>query len=279
MKQKDLSIFNLKAPFLQAVADAARFHSKYMTGLVELENAQEFVSKMARKYHLDIEKTAASRLRKEGQATCRMLIYKLPLTYTMTTDDVGISMPNSLCQWVMFASDGKHPIGDSGDVWRNHYSDRLLLVGGLELFLHTRPRQASKDGKPAPKNVSPSWSFRFEAKHYDNLRNSLITAVKTHQDWRVVAIADEARRTPGFAGVRDQLKKLMALARSTWTRQRGNAPLPELPKRFGYVRRIKASKVAIRGLLRSLREAQERYRHQRAALVAEMTPLAANKAD
>lgn len=269
MKQKDLFIYSLKAPFLQSVIDAAKFHSKYMTGFVELEKLQDLASKMARKYNLDLDKSVASRLRKTGAATCRMLVYKLPVSYSVESDDMGIPMPNSLCQWIIFSSDGEHPLGDIGDTWRNHFTDRVQIFGGLELFRHTRPRAEPKDGEPAPKNTAPSWSVRFESKHYDNLRNSLISAIKTHQDWKVESIVRDARKTPGFAGVREQLKKLMALIKGTWARHRGNSGMPELPTRFGYVRRIKSTKIRIITALRTLRQEQERYRLQRASILAE----------
>jgi hypothetical protein len=258
MKRSELTIFTRKSPFLQACDDAARNNHRYMTGLVDDEKFAELHAKMSRKYDLDLEKVAAYRLRKAGKATCRMLIYKLPHSYSIENDELGLPVPNRFCQWVMFASEGTHPIGDEGDVWLDFAEDKLTTPGGLEMFRHTRPKDPAN---PKKKSAAPSWSWRFSADYYSALRNSAIASIKRREEWHLKLIIDEAKKTPGFAGVREQLKKLVALIKGEWVRTMGNAKQPELPTQFGYVRRITAKKVSLAWVLKQTRE--EMAMHQK----------------
>jgi hypothetical protein len=265
MPKNELMIFTRKTPFMQACVDAARHHARYITGLIEVEKVATLHAKMARKYDLDLPKQNAYRLRKEGRATCRMLIYKLPIDYSMATDELGLPAPNTLCQWVVFSTDGEHPIGDDGDRWRDFRTDRLSLVGGVEMFMHTRPRQT--DAKKA--TGGPSWSWRFTASHYSNLRNETIASIKRHEDWRLQVIIQEATKTPGFAGVRDQLKKLMVLISTTWGSTRKDVERPALPSRFGYVRRITAKQVSLAWCIKQTRVEVDAHAKRLAAIKAE----------
>lgn len=266
MRSSELTVFTKKSSFMQACADAARHHARYMTGMVDVEKVAALHTKMARKYHLDLPKQAAYRARLDGRATCRMLIYKLPIDYTMTADELGLPAPNTLCQWVIFSTDGEHPLGDQGDRWRDLKTDRLGLIGGVELFMHTRQRQPGVEKKAS----GPSWSWRFSQTYYSELRNEVIASIKRHEDWRLKIIIDDAAKTPGFAGVRDQLRKLMALIVTTWGSTRRDAQRPTLPTRFGYVRRIPASRVSLNSCIKQARAAVEENLKRVAAIKAEV---------
>jgi hypothetical protein len=269
MKRSQLMIFTRKGPFLQACMDAARHHHRYMTGSVDVEKVAELHAKMSRKYDLDLEKVAAYRLRKSGKATCRMLIYKFPHSYSTETDELGLPVPNRFCQWVMFATEGTHPIGDPGDVWRDFREDRLTTIGGLEMYLHVR----RKDPENPQKKVSgPSWSWRFTAEYYSALRNNLIASIKRREEWHLKLIIDSAKKTPGLAGVRDQLKKLAALVKGEWRRTMGDAKLPELPTEFGYQRRVSGKKVSLQWVLKQTREELAMHLKRVDAIKAEAMP-------
>ena len=102
---------------------------------------------------------------------------------------------------------------DSGE--RN---DRITL-GDYELV--QRPREG---------RASPAWTWRLTDEAYQGWRARVLEVVRTGNDYVVRQLIDDIMATPGFAGVREQVKKLKALLRAEWARRRGGQAAPELPR-------------------------------------------------
>ena len=67
----------------------------------------------------------------------------------------------------------------------------------------------------------------------------MLALVRLRHDALLKQWIHSTARTPGFAGSREQIKRLWALLRAEWKRSRSKGePLPEIPKNIGYVRRL-----------------------------------------
>jgi len=275
MKQSEITIFRKKSGFMQSCLDAARSHTYFMSGLIKLEKVQDFHAKMSRKYEVNLPKMEAYRLRKGGAATCKLNYYKMPESYSLERNDLDLPVPNDQVIWVMFSSEGQHPFGDEGDTWRDLKGTDRLNFMGLEMVQVTRRKavltaEQVEAGKKLPKpKQTPSWTWRFTDDYYSKLRNKSIEAIKTHSDWMIDLILREAKATPGFSAVREQLKKLVALIRGEWLRHRKDSKMPELPSKFGYVRRVTAGKVKLSTALKANKEIMARHELQMASILAE----------
>lgn len=253
-----ISLYVKKSAFMQACVDAARHAPFYLSGEVELDKVAGFYEKMKRKYHLDLPKMEAMRLRKKGEASCRLLLYKYPLHFGRPPIEDGIpSMPemNTKCFWVLYASEGKHPLGEEvRDAWLSVKKQRLQFMQ-FELVQVTKPRyelspeQIAMGKKPSPARSAPSWTWRFTKEAYSELRNTAITYILRGG---IEGFLRQQVMVPGFSGTREQLKRLYALVRTEWKRRRGNAPLPEFPKVIPYVRRIQQKRESLAAVKRTV---------------------------
>jgi hypothetical protein len=97
--------------------------------------------------------------------------------------------------------------------------DGRLTLGDYELV--QRPR----DGKAAP-----AWTWRLTEEAYEGWRARVLEVVRGGNDFVVQQLITDLTATPGFAGVREQVKKLKALFRAEWARRRGKQSMPTLPR-------------------------------------------------
>ncbi len=74
---------------------------------------------------------------------------------------------------------------------------------------------------------------------FDKLHDQIVQVIRLRQD----AVLDKIihtlhRRSPEFAGVCQQVKKLLDITRKEWKRTRRADELPKVPKNIGYGRRL-----------------------------------------
>lgn len=208
-------VFIKKAPYMQRIADLVRSgHTVYTNGVVEKEKGLNLVKKFSTRYAINIDKMAASRDRKAGLSSCRLLILNLE------------SDPDNLT-WILLINKGSDFDIEDGEKWKSALSDRIQLTG-YELVRLTRA--GSK---------SPRWTWKYTKSMHDYLRNEIIMSIRNKRDDKVEQLIHELWRTPGFSGARDQVKKFGELIRAEWKRSRGTEKLPDIPDHLGYVRRIK----------------------------------------
>lgn len=202
-----------KAALMQRLADLVRTgHHLYVTGVIPREKAGYFAAKMDALYSVGQDRLTASRQRKRGAATFRLLMLAL--------DDGGP------LHWWLLRTLGTAPPEAERERWRDALSDRITLTG-YELVRLTRP------GAKAP-----AWTWRYTKDREADLRNALLRAIRTRRDDELRQMIYTIWRTPGFAAARAQVKKIRALIIGEWKRSRGRDPLPEIPSRLGYVRRL-----------------------------------------
>lgn len=210
-------IHTKKTAWMQRCADLVRSgHVRYISGAVPRERAQSLYSKFRALYPIRLTHVQATRTRKKGEATARLLFY-------WSGEDDSIS-------WVLLRTDGKMPPAaeDAREKWRDALKDRLTAPGGYELVRLTKPQE--------PK---PVWTWRYTREQYAKHRDSIREAIRHRRDDQLRQLIHSLWRTPGFAGARAQVKQLEKLIRADWKRVRHSSEeMPEIPKHLGYVRRI-----------------------------------------
>lgn len=207
-------IFTQKTAFMQRVADLVRTgHRSYVQGYIPASKAQGLEHKFQERHQVRRGKLAASRARKLGLSTSRLLFWW-----------PGKDAEEFL--WILLHQHGKQP--DTTERWRDALQDRITVTG-YELVRLTKPTE--------PK---PVWTWRYSRTRHDELRGQLIHAIRSKHDAELAILIDMVGRTPGFAGARDQVKKFKDLVIAEWQRSRHKSePLPSLPQRIGYVRRVR----------------------------------------
>jgi hypothetical protein len=210
----DPFIFRFKTAFMQRIADLVRSgHTQYVMGTIPISKAGFFAHKIEAQYHTDYSKLEACRARQRGEASARLLF--------LHQDG------KELLIWFLLFHPGTTQ-DESGQNWRDAMVDRIVLTG-YELVRRTRPG-----------SNKPAWTWRYTLKQYDSLRDSIIAAIRNKHDLQLKQSIHSISRSPGFAGVREQVKKLYSILMSEWKRRRAKSEiLPELP-RHGYTRRIES---------------------------------------
>lgn len=221
-----------KTPFMQRIADYVRNgYDQYVLGQVDLKRAGYLAGKLSENLPLNLDKVATCRRRQEGYATARLLFLQ--------------SAEPDILHWILLMHPGKAP-DTSGQVWRDALVERISLTG-YELVRQTRPEARL-----------PAWTWRYTRAGYDGLRNSIILAIRHKNDGELRRLMESISKSPGFAAVREQVKKLQGAAVIEWQRTRkASESMPEIPK-HGYVRRIEDVGVRLSELLPSFGRAGRR---------------------
>jgi hypothetical protein len=205
-------IFTRKASFMQRIADLVRTgHLLYVQGVIPLEKAGFLAAKFEQRFQVERNKLEASRARKRGEHSARLLFW-LP-------DD------SEQVHWILLYCPGS--VIDTTEKWRNALSDRIHLTG-YELVRLTK---AGAD--------HPCWTFRYTRARYDELREAVVQAIRRKRDDELRQLIYTLWRSPGFAGIRTQVKKIADVIRGEWRRTRSKSEqMPEIPAHLGYVRRL-----------------------------------------
>lgn len=210
---RDWFIFTKKTAAMQRISDLVRTgHRHYVVGAIPFEKAGYFAGKIDERYQAGMTHMQASRHRKAGFASFRLIML-----------DVG----EENLRWWLLRTDGKMPPDAEREKWRDALQDRIVMPTHYELV--RRPRPGTK---------TPAWTWRYSSEQYESMREQIVHAIRSRQDQKLRQIIHSIFRTPGFAAARDQVKQLVKLIKADWRRTRGGEPLPEIPERLGYVRRL-----------------------------------------
>ena len=120
--------------------------------------------------------------------------------------------------------------------------DERVNLDHFELVRMTKPGQKTT-----------SWTWRYEKHRYEDLRSLIIENISRKKDADLQKLIEIIWSSPGFHGIRAQIKRIPDLIKSEWQRHKRPADkFPELPKHLGYVRKLgdKSKKVSV--LLKSI---------------------------
>lgn len=198
-------VFDRKTVFMQRLADFVRLgYRHYVLGEVRPDRAWALASKFRRLYEVHLHRNQRARARANGEGSAYVLWWQ----------------PHA--ESVVFAlllTPGQHAARQLEKLVDAADRDGRLTLGDYELV--QRPR----DGKAAP-----AWTWRLTEEAYEGWRARVLEVVRGGNDFVVQQLITDLTSTPGFAGVREQVKKLKALFRAEWSRRRGKKSVPTLPR-------------------------------------------------
>ncbi|WP_230971286.1 hypothetical protein [Nitrogeniibacter aestuarii] len=210
----DPLIFNKKSVFMQRIADQVRRgYRHYALGEVSIDRARPLAMKFARLYGVHLHRNQKARERAYGHASACLLWWRAH------TDTLVF------CLLVTPGPHAAHSLESLRDV---HARDTRLTLGEYELV--QRPRAES---------LRPAWTWRLTQEAYEGWRLRSLEVCRGGNDFEVTQYLDALHATPGFAGVREQVKKVKSLFRAEWKRRRPNGkPCPASGTRHRYVQRL-----------------------------------------
>lgn len=213
----DPFVFTSRAAWMQRICDLVRSgHHLYVQGELPLERAAFMAEKFERLYDVGLDRLQASRARKGGAATARLFFLSLP-------DKKNLA-------WLLLRTEGElsPAASEVKEKWRDAYEDRIKY----DRFEMVR--------LPRPGQVKPAYTWRYTRDAYDLIRDDIIYSIRSKHDEKLKILIGGIFHSPGFAGIRAQVKKLVELMKSDWIRhRRTDSPMPPIPEHLGYVRRIK----------------------------------------
>jgi hypothetical protein len=198
-------VFDRKTAFMQRLADYVRLgYRHYVRGEVRSDRAWPLAMKFSRLYEVHLHRNQRARARANGEASAYALWWQ------PHADGVVFAL---LLTPGTHAARQLERLRDCGD------KGSRITLGDYELV--QRPRE----GK-----ASAAWTWRLTEEAYEGWRARVLEVVRGGNEFVVKQLIDDLTSTPGFAGVREQVKKLKALFRAEWARRRGKQSMPPLPR-------------------------------------------------
>lgn len=210
-------IFDRLPTFLQRITDyVSRGYSSWQTGEIEPAKAAPLVTKFGNFYGTNRTPMQRVRDRQKGVGAAALLLYQPP--------------ESERVRWVLLVTRpelGEHPAHRAETLRDGLQADGRVTIPGYELVRITKPQE--------PK---PVWSWRWPKATEETWRARVVQGIRARAEVDLARTIFLLNRQPGFAGVREQVKRMYALIRSEWKRTRGSLDgLPEIPAAVGYVQR------------------------------------------
>lgn len=136
--------------------------------------------------------------------------------------------------WVLLVTSGTNPAHKLERLYSAYDPEHRIVVGTYELLRTSRAGQSK-----------PSLSWRLTQADFDDRRRFIIDTVRRGSTYDVRRLITSLYRSPGFAPIRQQVRKCCALIRSEYKRSRPNELLPEFPTVLPYVSRLRAVSVPL----------------------------------
>ncbi|MEL5849958.1 MAG: hypothetical protein U7M05_11435 [Candidatus Igneacidithiobacillus chanchocoensis] len=205
-------IFTKKTVYMQRLGDAVRAGAlHYISGSIPLAKAPFLAKKFSARYHLNLGKIADHRARHAGEDVARWLGW--------------YDESSGFVHWTLFYFPGKTICRE--ERWLNPFDTRIRLTG-YELV------RITKKGAKAP---VITWKYTRE--QYRWLHDQIVFSIRGRQDAALDQLIFSLSKSPGFAGVREQVKGLWSIVKAEWKRTRSKSePQPTIPQNIGYVRRL-----------------------------------------
>jgi hypothetical protein len=203
----------------------------YVQGVIPLAKAGFLAAKFEQRFQVGRNKLEASRARKRGEHSARLLFW-------LPDDDEQV-------HWILLYCPGS--VIDNTEKWRDAIADRILLTG-YELVRQTKPGADH-----------PVWTWRYTRQRHDDLREAVVQAIRRRRDDELRRLIHTLWKSPGFAGIRAQVKKFREIIKNEWKRARKKGEeMPEIPAHLGYVRRLPDVGKRLSDLLHSLHRERRR---------------------
>jgi hypothetical protein len=212
-KAPKIFVFTNKIAFMQRLSDYVRTgHQAYISGLTAAEKMVATFDKLAAAHPIFDDRLQAFRAREQGLPTGRLLMW--------------LPEKGDQIHWFLLVH-GRLEQLDPNEKWR-HAEDphNRIALTGYELI---------RERKPGLKK--PSWTWKYKSDRYQDLRDSIVMAIRSNRDQDLKILIEKLSGTAGFSGSRKQAKDLIALIKSEWALRRPSEQMPDLPIMLGWARR------------------------------------------
>jgi hypothetical protein len=207
-------VFTTKSVYMQRLSDYVRTgHQAYIKGVTVTEKIFPTFEKLVANNPVFDDRLKAFRAREQGFPTGRLLLYQNP------------KAPEKI-HWFLLIHGNKDQL-PPGEKWL-HAEDphSRIQFSGYELI------RVTKEG-----SKKPSWTWRYSQDRFQDLRDSIVLAIRSNRDQDLKQLIESLFGTMGFSGSREQAKSLIKIIKDEWKRRRPNDEMPELPKGLGWIRR------------------------------------------
>ena len=180
---------------MQRIADFVRLgYVHCVVGELRIERAWTLAMKFRRLCEVHLHRNQRAKLRAEGEASAYCLWWR------SHADTVAFAL---------LLTPGPHAARQLEQLKDGSAREGRLALGDYELVQRPRP------GQPRP-----AWTWRLTENAYLGWRARVLEVVRGGNDFVVSQLVVDLMAMPGFAGVREQVKKLKAVFRSEWKRRR-----------------------------------------------------------
>ena len=178
------------------------------------------MAKFARLYGVHLHRNQKLRERANGLASADLLLWQ-PHTDTLV--------------FCLLLTPGPHVARNLESLYDAAGRNPRLTLGDYELIQ-----------RPHPGRERAAWTWRLTGQAYEGWRLRALDVCRRGNDFEVRQFIESIHATPGFAGVREQVKKVKSLFRAEWLRRRPDGQIcPATGKRQRYLQRLSNSGVRL----------------------------------
>ncbi len=225
-----------RATLMQRAGDWLRRGYRHVrTGEVTADRVQALVAKFTRLYGIQRSRNQRARDQLQGQACAALLLYSHLNEATAGT----VEAADLKVTWVLLVTNGDgvvHKLERLVDGWHS--------VSALQLWDYELVRLPRRDSD------HPAWTWRLTRQAYEDWRARVLQCCRHGSPGQAVDVDQILSGLVGFAGVREQVKKLRALLAAEHAR-RFRIACPKGPH-HRYVRRLPSNGLTLRGFAKMI---------------------------
>lgn len=250
-------VFTNRTIVMQRIMDAiTNGFSCYCCGTVSQDRCAKLVSKFELNYQISADRNERARRKRSGLGNASIVLW----------------LNNGVVRWWLFVTPkiaGDHAAHSIEKLREATSKNGRIEIDGFELV--SLPKKAApidndrnndinkakkreKDeaqAKKSPKKLSLRYqhklaqlTWRMTERKNQAWRDSIIDAVRKSSNRSIEVLIYQLWSSPGFSGIRSQIGKLAALYRAE-VKRASRKDVPVLPKKLGYVRRLKNQGVTL----------------------------------
>jgi hypothetical protein len=243
----NVNIFTKRPVVMQRLMDAVgNGYSRYCCGTFSIDRCEKLVRKYEINYAVLADRNERARRKRANLGNAFLILW----------------LHNGVIHWwlMVTAPDaGDHAAHSTEKLLDANKVEQCIEVEGFELV--RLPKRVINTPKVNEKNVCPAeegnksyvikntrLTWRMNEYKYQAWRDSIVESVRGSSTRSLVVLIYQLWSNPGFSGIRSQTGKIAALYRNE-VRRTSRKDAPALPKRLGYVRRLKNQGITLAQLV------------------------------
>ena len=204
-----------------------RGYTDFVCGVIPIYKAARLEAKFRALYRVGEHRNVRARRRACGEAAAVLIVYALPRDFGEDGLERTTLDETAHIGWTLLLTEGEHEARHRETLRCVTGEAKRLCIGPYQLVRRSRPGQSV-----------PAWTWGISRVELAKLRERCIRSARGDGTEAPTRILSDLYRVPGFAGIRSQIGRTVALFRREWKRRRrASDQFPSLP-RLGYVQRL-----------------------------------------